>query len=231
MADARNSRASRMAVSKGKRGHDSDPSEGTSGYHHCPKAPRPHDPPAHLKPSKLSTSAKDEERRHKAMEHAFQKAKKVASTKSASTPTTASTPPIPPALVAQAQTPEEPALSPDVSILGEATNPAEASSVFPSAIPDAPPPSSSRQSSPRDVRADTLAPSASDLREGEEHMLQIPPALATLISESIRQGIAQGLQQRTLSDVSGYVSRHSQSPCSQPQGDCRCLQACCFSRQ
>lgn len=46
--------------------------------------------------------------------------------------------------------------------------------------------------------------------------MEIPPALANLISESIRQGIAQGLQQRASSEVSGYVSRHSQSLRSQP---------------
>lgn len=57
----------------------------------------------------------------------------------------------------------------------------------------------------------TFTPTAGGLSQAEQQDQQIPPAMANLISGAIRQGIAQGLQQRASSEVSEYVSRLSQS--------------------
>lgn len=58
----------------------------------------------------------------------------------------------------------------------------------------------------------TFTPMAAGLRQAKQQDPQISTAMATLITEAIKQDIAQGLQQRASSEImSDYVSRLSQS--------------------
>lgn len=54
-------------------------------------------------------------------------------------------------------------------------------------------------------------PTAAGLRQAKQQDPQISTAMATSITEAIKQGTAQGLQQRASSEVSDYISRLSQS--------------------
>lgn len=64
-------------------------------------------------------------------------------------------------------------------------------------------------------------PTAAGLRQDDHLVPEIPPTLAGLILEAIRQGIAQGLQQRAPCEVSDYVSQHSQPRRPHPIDDSR----------
>lgn len=103
MADAIPSKPSCMDASKRKKRHDSDPGEGTSGSQHHSKRAKVHKTTPHTRASKVS---KDEERHHKAIEQAIQKAQLVADKEARSSP-----PGLPPAIQGQST----PSLSPDVT--------------------------------------------------------------------------------------------------------------------
>lgn len=220
MADASKPKVSHSHGSKQKRAHSPDPLEGSSSSHGHSKKTRDRDPPnPHPLAPSSSKPSKDEERHHKAMERAFQKAKAGSGGEVNLLAVSSSAAPAPPTQVLlpvePSHTEDVPSLSPDVSLQGETIAP-DAASVFPLAVPtDSPRPSSDQTS--QDTRGRSPEPPLTQPQPRSEHLPEITPALATLISDSIRQGIAQGLQQKaSSSNISDYLSRHTHAVRSQP---------------
>ncbi|XP_034290509.1 uncharacterized protein LOC117675694 [Pantherophis guttatus] len=211
MADAR----SNKSQSKGKRGHSSDPKESSSGDSVPPKAARVSTRSTHSKSANIATSSREETRRHKAMEKAFQKAASEASRVSSPSVGPSKSPAFPTSNVAvpSSQIQIEHDFSPDQSTLGENVA-ADASSVFPAARPLSP--IVSIQAPPRQEFPEAQAQTCI---QGSEAPVNLTPALAELVSVSIRQGIAEGLQQRASSEASSYVSQQSRSVRAQMVAD------------
>lgn len=189
MADATSSRHSRQGRDKGKRPRAEDPEEGTSRGR--PNKSRAVSAPSATKPSR------EEERRHKAIEKAFDKAasasqapaKRAAAPKSKGVSTIqplqdSHPPPPPPQAPSPASTP---ALSPDRSTFEGDDCGADAASVFPVDNGSFRPAEPAPHALPNPTPGPNQVP---------QPLPEITPALASLISEAIRQGISQGLQQK-----------------------------------
>lgn len=211
MADASKSRHSRQAQPKDKCQRDEDPGEGSSKGRAAKT--RAIGTPSSSRPV-ASKPSREEERRHKAIEKAFLKAQATSTLALCIPPETQpcsslieaqpclSSPMAGPANLPSLQRPV-PALSPDRSVHGELAGDSEVESVFPvvqqppvASEPEQPVPETSSSNGP------TQSPQA---------FHDIPPALAVLISEAIRHGISQGLQQRSSSEASVHSCTHQAS--------------------
>lgn len=120
-----------MALAQGrKRCHDSDPEEGTSATKNQPKRIRGM-APSSKHHSKTSQAYKDEQRRHRAIEHAIQRAQQEAQKEARSPPISEPTPAlatVSPEAVHPSATQSSPwaSLSPDISLQGVAASSADA---------------------------------------------------------------------------------------------------------
>lgn len=198
MADAAEAPHGRQSRDKGKRPRGVDPEEGTSRGRHSKSRAVASTTSSRTTASKPS---REEERRHKAIEKAFNKAQAVSSLQpdvglaAASQPSMAST-------ISPAPQRPTPALSPDRSIVGEAVCDLEAASVFPEAAEVV-------QSSSPQQPANQVPDPPTD--QTSQSLPTITPPLALLISEAIRQGIAQGLQQKSAHPPEAPIHHRSEA--------------------
>lgn len=205
MANATKSKTSRKSSRKREQ-HETDPGEGCSSHHHkASKVPRPSAP-------KGSKASRDEERRHRAIERAIQKAQ----SEMVATPDCVQAPPSSSAASATGvqpsvlQTSQTPALSPDRS-LHECSGASDASSVFPISATESSHITEAQVISQAEPIHAALASEAGDHSKADQMIPEFSPALASLISNAIRQGIAEGLYQRAPSEASDLESHHSHS--------------------
>lgn len=185
---------------KGKRSKKSRDQDQPASSRSQAKRPRDH-------PPTQDQMSKEEWRRHKAIEKACNKA---AAASHIATPKDIGPSPDPGDNSGLTQADLMPPLSPDISVTGESIAP-EAGAVFPSEAPTVPQPVLSQA-----AESGSRGAGALEGQTPQKDKLDITPALAQLIADSIKQGIAQGLQERSLSKVSDYLSRHTPSVRSQP---------------
>lgn len=203
-----------MATAQGRRKHHSDPGEGTLGTQRQSKWTRVEGPSPQTHP-KSSQAYKTEQRQHRAIERAIQEAQKRARFPPRLEPAPALAT-VSPALAHQSASQPLPqaSLSPDVLDQGATSTSAEAAILFATLPADSLQQAPSIQMDSQFNLPASMAPLVPTSRSADLQDPQITPALASLISEGIWHGIAQGLQQRSALEVSEYVSQVSRSHCS-----------------